>query len=92
MSQPMPKPGTIVQYMLSEYDIGIAEQTIPRLNSAAQQNLNTPHAGDVCPAMVLRDFGGCVNLRVLLDGGPSAELWLTSRAEGDGPGKWTRSQ
>jgi hypothetical protein len=90
MSSTMPKPGTIVDYKLSEHDISNIRQTVPILNVAAQQNLNTPHAGEVYPAMVLRDFGACVNLRVYLDGGPGAELWVTSRAEGDEPGKWTR--
>ncbi|ANZ35230.1 hypothetical protein BBK82_03230 [Lentzea guizhouensis] len=86
----MPPLGSIVQYTLSEHDIRNAERTVQRLNTAAQQNLNTPRVGDVYPAMVLRDFGACVNLRVHLDGGPGAELWVTSVSEGDGPGHWTR--
>lgn len=79
-----------VLYTLSEHDVRRADQLVPRLNSAAEQNLNKPQPGDVCPAIVLRDFGGSVNLRVYLDGGAGAELWVTSRAEGEGEGKWVQ--
>lgn len=85
----MPKLGATVQYKLSEQDVQYINQTVPRINSAAGSNLNQPHAGDVYPGVVVRRFGGCVNLKVQLDGGPGAEYWATSRAEGDEEGKWT---
>jgi hypothetical protein len=48
---------------------------------------NQASAGDVCPAMVVRTFGGpAANLQVHLDG--TDTYWATSRTEGDGPGTW----
>jgi hypothetical protein len=49
---------------------------------------NQAAAGDVCPAMVVRTFGGAAaNLQVHLDG--TDTFWATSRTEGDGEGHWT---
>ncbi len=44
--------------------------------------------GQVCPAIVVRTFGGdAANLQVLLDG--TDTYWATSRTEGDQPGQWS---
>ncbi|KKZ68948.1 hypothetical protein [Streptomyces showdoensis] len=80
--------GQIVHYKLSEHDVQQANQLVAPLNAAGWQNLNKPHPGDVCPAMILRDFGTSANLKVFLDGGQGAELWATSCPEGDGEGNW----
>jgi hypothetical protein len=82
----------MVRYTLNEHDVQRADQLVPRLNASAEQNLNKPHVGDEYPALILRDFGGSANLKVFLDGGAGAELWVTSRAEGAGEGKWVRTQ
>lgn len=84
--------GQIVHYTLSEQDAERADRIVPRLDSSGQQNRNTPQSGETYPAMILRDFGGSANLRVYLDGGSGAELWVTSRAEGDGQGKWAQAE
>jgi len=84
--------GQMVLYTLSEQDAERADRIVPRLDSSAQQNRNTPQAGEEYPAMILRDFGASANLKVFLDGGAGAELWVTSRAEGDGAGKWVHSK
>lgn len=43
--------------------------------------------GDLCPAMVVRTFGGtAANLQVFLDG--NDVLWVTSRNEGTEAGTW----
>lgn len=48
---------------------------------------NQASAGDVCPAMVVRTFGGtAANLQVHLDG--TDTYWATSRSEGDTAGSW----
>lgn len=48
---------------------------------------NHAQAGDVCPAMVVRTFGGpAANLQVQLDG--TDTYWATSRSEGEGEGHW----
>lgn len=47
---------------------------------------NLATVGDVCPAMVVRIWGTCCNLQVLLDG--TDTFWATSRSEGDKPGSW----
>lgn len=50
---------------------------------------NGASAGDVYPAMVVRDWdepAGTVNLQVFLDGNDT--YWATSRVPGDGPGTW----
>lgn len=48
---------------------------------------NSAAEGEVCPAVVVRTFGGTsANLQVWLDGSDS--FWATSRGEGDGPGTW----
>jgi hypothetical protein len=47
---------------------------------------NVVSEGDEYPAVIVRDWGGCANLQVLLDGNDT--YWATSRSEGDGPGTW----
>lgn len=48
---------------------------------------NQASTGDVCPAMVVRTFGGtAANLQVHLDG--TDTYWATSRSEGEGAGFW----
>lgn len=47
---------------------------------------NPIEVGQRYPAMIVRDWGGCVNLKVFLDG--NDELWVTSSSEGDDPGQW----
>lgn len=70
--------GRIVHYTLADHDVAaIHPDTRPR---------NPVNAGDTFPAMVVRDWGECVNLQVFLDG--SATYWATSRKEGEEPGTW----
>ena len=80
----------MVLYTLNEADVEQIRQLVPRVNSAAQQNLNEPNAGDQYTAVVVRCWptSSAVNLKVLLDGGSGAELWATSRTVGTGPGTW----
>lgn len=87
-----PKLGTDVLYTLNEGDIETIRQLVPRINSAAGQNLNQPTAGEQYPAKVVRCWpnSSAANLKVFLDGGATAELWATSRVEGTGPGTWQR--
>lgn len=48
---------------------------------------NPAGVGQVCPAVVVRTFGGdAANLQVLLDG--TDTYWATSRTPGEGPGHW----
>lgn len=91
-----PTIGRIVHYTLSNFD---ADQINRRRDdfSAAQSASaglgyvghvgNRATAGDVCPAIVVRTFGGpAVNLQVQLDG--TDTFWATSRTEGEGEGHW----
>ena len=52
---------------------------------------NWCEAGQTYPAVVVRNFpgetAGLANLQVLLDG--TDTHWVTSRAEGEGPGTWS---
>lgn len=92
MSTQAPMLAKTVLYKLSQGDVAAILQTVKRISSSATLNLNTPQAGDVYPALVVRDFGGCVNLKVSLDGGPGAEYWATSRTEGTDEGHWAWSE
>lgn len=50
---------------------------------------NNVAAGDIFPALVVRDWDtavGTVNLQLFLDGSDS--YWATSRLPGDQPGQW----
>jgi len=74
-----PRLGDIVLYTLSGRDVA----------QAVTQPGNLAAAGQTYPALVVRVWpNGLAQLRVFLDG-PGAELWATSRPEGDGPGQWT---
>jgi hypothetical protein len=84
--------GQWVHYTLGEDDARRADQLVPRLDSTGSVNRNQPRAGETYPALILRDHGGSANLKVFLDGGHGAELWVTSRAEGEGEGKWTQAR
>lgn len=88
--------GEIVHYTLGEMDAKaindrrkIAEGHGHRINLPGVQihNGNQVKEGDVFPAVIVRDWGGCVNLKVLLDGDDS--YWATSRSEGEGPTRFT---
>lgn len=81
-----PTIGRIVHYKLTSSDVAIINQQDPHQPSRR----NPVSEGQVYPAMVVAVFGNGehVNLKVFLDGGPSAECWATSRPEGDAPGTW----
>lgn len=76
-------PGRIVLYTLSENDARLIEhrRAISRIGHG-----NSPREGDRVPMIVVRVWPDGVNGQAILDGDDS--LWLTSRAEGDGPGTW----
>lgn len=78
---PQPTLGRIVHYTLADHDVAAINDQHPD-----SRTRNPVNAGDTFPAMVVRDWGGSVNLQVFLDG--SASYWATSRKEGDGPGTW----
>lgn len=92
-----PTIGSIVHYQLSDEDARQINRR--RLDFANARSAtagtgfighvgNQAEAGQVCPAMVVRTFGGSsANLQVMLDG--SDTYWATSRGEGDLPGQWT---
>jgi hypothetical protein len=86
-----PTIGRIVHYRLSEADAAAINRR--RAGCATRDGVDVQtlgnHAaeGDVCPATVVRTFGGpAANLQVHLDG--TDAYWATSRSEGDGPGYW----
>lgn len=90
----LPTIGLIVHYTLNEHD---AEAINRRRQDAADAPAaktgfvahvgNHASAGDTCPAMVVRTFGGpAANLQVVLDGNDT--YWATSRVEGTDPGTW----
>jgi hypothetical protein len=78
-----PTIGRIVHYTLTEADAAAINKR------RADNSLAGNHAaaGEACPAMVVRTFGGPgANLQVHLDG--TDIYWATSRTEGEGPGFW----
>jgi len=85
--------GRIVHYTLNDQD---AKAINGRRTDAAVSEIghtgrvihvgNTVKAGDVYPAMCVRDWGSSANFQVYLDGNDT--YWATSRSEGDGPGTW----
>lgn len=82
----MPGIGRIVHYMLSTYDVDMILAHRPA-GAVGGNRGNTPRAGEVYPAMVVRTWGGpSVNLQVFLDG--TDVLWATSATEGNGQGQW----
>lgn len=89
--------GTIVTYKLTaddaqainrrRDDFDRTQHTGQPWPYGAQAHLgNRASAGDVYPAVVVRNWGGDVNLKVLLDG--NDDLWATSRSQGHGQGMW----
>jgi hypothetical protein len=92
-----PSIGRIVHYTLNEVDA----RNISHPRQQAQgngyagigiqiHNGNPVKEGDVFPAVVVRDWGGSVNLKVLLDGDDT--YWATSRSEGEDAGTWAWPQ
>lgn len=75
--------GQHVVYTLAEYDVA----AINSAREGAPLGTHNPVAvGQRCPAFIVRDWGQCANLRVLLDG--RDDYWATSRSEGTDPGQW----
>ena len=77
------RAGQHVVYTLAEHDVATITAT---RKEAPGRGGNSVEAGQRFPAFIVRDWGGCANLRVLLDG--RDDLWVTSVSEGIGPGKW----
>jgi hypothetical protein len=87
--------GQMVQYTLGEMDANtvnnrrkVAQGHGHRANLPGVQIHmgNEVKEGDVFPAVIVRDWGACVNLKVMLDGDDS--YWATSRIEGEGPNRF----
>lgn len=79
----VPTPGRVVLYQLSQRD---AEQIEFDRNQRTGAPGNTPRAGDIVPAIVVRVWPDGINAKAVLDGADS--LWLTSRKQGTTPGTW----
>jgi hypothetical protein len=80
-----PTLGRIVLYTLNEQDAAMIRNQ--RIAANGGMLGNRVETGQVYPAIVVRTFGGsAANLQVLLDGPDT--YWATSRAEGDGEGRW----
>ena len=75
-----------VLYKLNLYD---ADEINRRRSNSVIHCGNEASEGQVFPAFVVADWGGCANLQVLLDGNDS--YWATSRGQGDEPGQWSRT-
>lgn len=84
----IPSVGRIVHYRLASGDLGLLDYKQPG------DSCNTHREGDVIPFLICRVCAGpdgapedtCVNGQGFVDGNFS--LWLTSRQQGDGPGRW----
>lgn len=74
----------LVTYQLNDGDVQVIDNQ--RANGASAGNFVS--AGDVFPAVVVKNWGTSVNLQVLLDG--SDTYWRTSAPEGTGPGTFQR--
>ncbi len=91
---PTPTIGRTVLYILTAADADAINQRRAHPRGGASEDAghrnfvgNRASEGDICPAVVVRTFGGpAANLQVLLDGNDT--YWATSRSEGDGPGFW----
>lgn len=75
--------GQHVVYTLTEGDAAAITKS---REGAPYGTHNSVTAGQRFPAFVVRDWGGCANLRVLLDG--RDDYWATSRSEGTQPGQY----
>jgi hypothetical protein len=84
MPLPVPTLGRVVHYRLDESDVA-------RIRALPTTQVNPVLAGQLCPAVIVRTWGGqpdsLVNLQVLLDG--QAQLWVTSRGAGTEDGTWS---
>lgn len=86
--------GKIVLYQLTEEDAeAINRRRIDNIRNTnnwpagAQAHIgNRVMAGDVYPAIIVRDWGDLCNLQVFLDGNDS--YWAMSKSEEDKPGSW----
>ncbi|WP_416975669.1 hypothetical protein [Streptomyces sp. 4F14] len=99
-SPPVPRTGDVVLYQLTDADaagINRRRKDFHENGSADSRTGFIGHFGNrveegaVFPALVVQVHAeGTVtcNLQVLLDGNDA--YWATSRAEGDGPGRWSR--
>jgi hypothetical protein len=74
----MSRIGKTVLYTLSEQDV---KEIIERRRDIGNRvtRSNDPRPGDELAAVVVADWGGSVNLKVLLDG--YGDHWATSRVE-----------
>lgn len=92
-----PSIGRIVHYTLTDYDANAINKR--RVDFAEHRRTegyadtgyvahygNEARAGDAYPALIVRTWGGSVNLKVQLDG--TDEYWATSRSQGEGAGFW----
>ncbi len=99
----VPTPGRIVLYTLGENDADVINKSRKDFNAHRRGEDyrdtgyvahvgNDAHAGDICPAVIVRVFGDSpaettvVNLKVLLDGDDT--YWATSRSQGTEPWQW----
>jgi hypothetical protein len=89
-------PGRVVHYRLSKADVeAINRRREDAIAAAASRQAsgyqvhvgNKVIEGDVVPAIIIRVWPDGVNAQAFLDGNDT--LWLTSRAEGEGPGTWS---
>lgn len=79
-----PRLGERVFYTLTEADAN--EINGHRLGNSERKG-NSVSEGEQFPAMLVKTYGGPEwNLQVILDGNDAH--WVTSRAEGQGPGTW----
>lgn len=101
MTDQAPAVGTVVQYILTEYDAAEINKLLADHHNFRQslgKVFNTGHVGhtgnhaskgDVCAAVVVRTFNEASptsNLQVLLDGASS--VWKTSIGHGFTEGRW----
>lgn len=70
----VPTIGDTVLYQSTEEDLKWMREQ-PDCNEAA-----------VLPAVIVADWGSCVNLKVITDG--NQDLWKTSIQQGVNPGEW----
>ena len=96
---PAAKLGETVLYTLTEQDAvginarrkayqahqgGLDDEATVMLQGYQEYRGNAASEGQQCPAVVVRDWGGCVNLQVLLDGLDT--WWATSVSIGSEAG------
>ena len=96
-----PQPGDVVLYRLTEGDVAHINPWRKDFHDSGSADRRTGfighfgnwvQEGDIFPAVVVRVHAESTvtcNLQVLLDG--SDVYWATSRAEGEAPGRWSRT-